>query len=318
MLLVDHDEAQVLEGGEEGGAGADGQARAPAPQELPLLDALAGAERAVQDGQVVAEAAPQAREDLVGERDLRDQHQRLAARGEGLAHRAQVDLGLAAARHPVQQERLEARLGERVQHRRQGALLLGGELHRGRGLEGRAQDVPGRGSLHDPDEPAGGELAGEVGGRGEVLAQRPQRRSPLGGARDRAEQGRLPRRPRELREGPVEAGARGERHHPLGARARRRGRLHGAARDEPVLLQRAQEGRRRLAAAALQPGGAARAVGQGGEQLPGRTARGPRRQGLPAARGEGVPPAEAGGGARRERGGERDAQRTGRIGRRFA
>ncbi len=77
MLLVDHDHAQVLERREQGRARAHRDGGRAAAQALPLLEALAGPQAAVQHGQLVAEARAQPRHDLVGERDLGNQHQGL-------------------------------------------------------------------------------------------------------------------------------------------------------------------------------------------------------------------------------------------------
>ena len=123
VLLVEHDHAQVVERREEGGARADRDRRRAEAQALPLRDALGGAEPAVQDGELVAEARAQAADDLVRERDLGDEHERLPAARERALDRAQVDLRLAAAGDAVQEE--AARLAR---------VDRGGELGAGRGL----------------------------------------------------------------------------------------------------------------------------------------------------------------------------------------
>ena len=106
VLLVDHDHAELLERGEERGARAHRDRRVAAAQALPLGEALGGPESAVQHRQSVAEARAQAAEDLVGQGDLGNQHQGLPPDAKGVGHRAQVDLGLAASGHAVEQEGL--------------------------------------------------------------------------------------------------------------------------------------------------------------------------------------------------------------------
>ena len=59
----------------------------------------------MQYGDRVAEAGPHPVDELVRERDLGHQDQDAAARGERGLGRGEEDLGLAAARHAVQEER---------------------------------------------------------------------------------------------------------------------------------------------------------------------------------------------------------------------
>ena len=109
VLFVDHDHAQVLEGCEECGLRAPTAIGvAPAPQQLPLFESLAGPQPAVEHGEFVTEAPPQTREDLMGEGDFRNQHECLPPGAKRFADSAQVDLGLAASRDAVEQEGLGA------------------------------------------------------------------------------------------------------------------------------------------------------------------------------------------------------------------
>ena len=64
-----------------------------------------------------AEAATEACQGLRGQADFRHQHQRLPALRQAMDDRLQVDLGLAAAGHAIQQERLEAVGGSDRGHR---------------------------------------------------------------------------------------------------------------------------------------------------------------------------------------------------------
>ena len=86
----------------------------PARSRCPHRVALARRERRVEDGDVVAEARAEARDELRRERDLGHEHDapraRVARGGDG----AQVHLGLAAAGDAVEEERRGARLCERA------------------------------------------------------------------------------------------------------------------------------------------------------------------------------------------------------------
>jgi hypothetical protein len=85
----------------------------------------------VQHRQTVAEARAQAAENLMGQCDLGNQHQGLPPDAEGVGHRAQVDLGLAASCHAVEQEGLGAALGHRRADLAAGDALLLGQGKRG-------------------------------------------------------------------------------------------------------------------------------------------------------------------------------------------
>ena len=70
VLLVDHDDAKVVERGEQCAARANCDRDLAARESPPLLEPFAGLEAAVQDGDAVAKARAQPRHDLMGERDL--------------------------------------------------------------------------------------------------------------------------------------------------------------------------------------------------------------------------------------------------------
>ncbi len=57
MLFIDDDEAQIFDRREDGRAGADDDARFAAADAIPLLGALVGRERGVQQRHAVAEGA---------------------------------------------------------------------------------------------------------------------------------------------------------------------------------------------------------------------------------------------------------------------
>ena len=104
VLLVDADDADPIERGEDRRAGADDDRSVAACDPLPLVAALGLGERRVEDGDAVAEAGAEAADRLRRERDLRDEHDRAASPLERGRARLDVDLGLAAAGRAVEQE----------------------------------------------------------------------------------------------------------------------------------------------------------------------------------------------------------------------
>ena len=103
VLLVDDDQAEVADRGEDGRARADADARLAAAQPPPLVVALAGREGRVEDREAVAEAGAEAGDGLRGEADLGDEDDRAAAALQRRLDRGQVDLGLARAGDAVEQ-----------------------------------------------------------------------------------------------------------------------------------------------------------------------------------------------------------------------
>jgi len=148
VLLVDDDQAEALDRGEHRRARAHAHARLAAAQAQPLVEALAVAERRVQDRDGVAEALDEARHDLRRQRDLGHQDDRplppLERRADGL----QVHLGLARAGDAVQEQILgrSPDLGEC-------RLLIAGQRHV---LAHPDRDVlrrPALGSRHQGHQP---------------------------------------------------------------------------------------------------------------------------------------------------------------------
>ncbi len=114
---------------------------------LALVAALGLGQRGVQHGDAVAEALAEAAERLRRERDLRDEHDRAAsARERGLA-RADVDLGLAAARRAVEQDVAAVAVEQLVDARERTRSCVLGQLGRRRL---RCQRAASRGSLRSP------------------------------------------------------------------------------------------------------------------------------------------------------------------------
>ena len=105
VLLVDDDQPEVRDRGEDGGARADGDPRLARAQPPPLVVALALPQRGVQQRDGVAEARLEAADGLRRERDLGHEHDHALAALERRGGGAQVDLGLARAGDAVQQVR---------------------------------------------------------------------------------------------------------------------------------------------------------------------------------------------------------------------
>ncbi len=103
MLFVDDDETQVLDRREDGRAGADHDARFSAAYAIPLLGALIGRKRGVQEGHAGAEEGMQLTRHRWGETNLRNQQNGAAAGQQHALHGRQVDCRLARAGHTVQQ-----------------------------------------------------------------------------------------------------------------------------------------------------------------------------------------------------------------------
>ena len=103
MLLVDDDEAEVVEGQIQGRAGADDEPRAARPRHAPAAAALGHGEARVPFGRAGAEAGVHALDELRRERDLGQKDERLAAHPQALGHGLQVHLGLARAGDALQE-----------------------------------------------------------------------------------------------------------------------------------------------------------------------------------------------------------------------
>ena len=130
MLLIEHDQAGIRQRAEDGGACPDHRVDGAGAGALPLVQALALGEAAVQQGHAAGEAGREAVHRLRCQRDLRHQHNPLASQRDGGGQRLQIDLCLAAAGHAVHEKR--RRLAG-VQRRGDGvdrAFLLGRERRR--------------------------------------------------------------------------------------------------------------------------------------------------------------------------------------------
>ena len=129
VLLVEDDEAGSRQGDKQGRARADHERGVPGARGGPGLQPLTGRQPRVNDRGLQAEPLAKASQQLRGQADFGHQHQGLAA---GLQHglqQPQVNLGFAAAGHPVEQVAAEA--AEVGGDRRHGSLLVGRQVRPG-------------------------------------------------------------------------------------------------------------------------------------------------------------------------------------------
>ncbi len=157
VLLVEHEQPESLDRREDGRAGTHADARLARAQPPPFVVALAGAQARVHHRHGVAEALDETPDDLRGEGDLGDEHDRPATLLERGGGGAQVDLGLARAGDAVQEPLRGASLAEREEQIVEDRLLLRDERRRP-GAERADREM--RGAAHGctalaPAEPAG-------------------------------------------------------------------------------------------------------------------------------------------------------------------
>ena len=105
MLLVDHDQAGIGDGREDGRARPDADPGLARAQAAPLVVARAGRHPGMKQRDGVAEAPPEAIHRLGRQGDLRDEDDRAPPPRQRLPGRLQVDLRLARAGHAVEQDR---------------------------------------------------------------------------------------------------------------------------------------------------------------------------------------------------------------------
>ena len=103
LLLIHDDQPQALKGGEKGGPGADHHLDLPLPRPLKLIVALPLGEPGIDDGHPVPEPPVKAHHRLVGEGDLRDQHDHLSPIPEHLVHHLHIHFRFSAAGDAVEQ-----------------------------------------------------------------------------------------------------------------------------------------------------------------------------------------------------------------------
>ena len=107
MLFVDDDEPEPFKRSEHGRAGADDDVDVAAPDPLPLVVPLAGREPAVLNRHAIAKVLAAHRSDRRRQCDFRDEDERATGLPAGPCRQAQVDLGLSAAGHAVEERDAE-------------------------------------------------------------------------------------------------------------------------------------------------------------------------------------------------------------------
>ena len=109
VLFIDDDQAELFQGGKNGAARADDNARAAVVDLVPLVMPFAFGEMTVEHRHLLLHRRKPALEALDGlrsERDFRHQHDGALAAVEHALDALQIDLRLAAAGHAMEQQRL--------------------------------------------------------------------------------------------------------------------------------------------------------------------------------------------------------------------
>ena len=130
LLLVQDDDAQVLAGGEHGGAGAHDHLGVAALDPLPLVVPLTHAQAAVEHRHLLAEPGRQQPQKLGRQRDFRHQQQRGLPPVQAVLDQADVHGGLAGAGDAVQQRHTGIRAVQLAAQTLEGGLLLRAEGQR--------------------------------------------------------------------------------------------------------------------------------------------------------------------------------------------
>ncbi len=128
VFLIDDDQPELPGRGEDRRARADDHRRMAGADLPPVEGPLCVGQLAVEHGHA-GQAFEQALEGLRGQGDFRDQEDRLSAGSDDLPDGPDVDLGLSAAGHAVQDGNREACIespGQLVEH----GLLVGVDLER--------------------------------------------------------------------------------------------------------------------------------------------------------------------------------------------
>ncbi len=124
MFLVDDDEPQVFQGGEEGGTRSDDHAMAPLPDAPPLVVSLSQPQAGMEHRHRLSQGALEPLHHLRRESDLRHQHDGGFTDLEDVADGPQVDLGFATAGYSVQQERTVSTFVDGCPDLEQGRVLV--------------------------------------------------------------------------------------------------------------------------------------------------------------------------------------------------
>jgi len=174
VLLVDDDQPDAAHRREHGRPGADDDPRLAPRDPVALVAPLRRPERRVHDRDAVAEPATESSHRLRRERDLRHEHDRPEPALERRRTRLEVDLRLAAAGRPLQQDVLADALVEcRDDPLDRRALLVRQRLRLGLAAERLALD--GRRSLAPRRAALRRDELERSGGRRAVVVRHPQR-----------------------------------------------------------------------------------------------------------------------------------------------
>ena len=157
VLLVHDDDAEFVDGREDGRARADDDARLASMDAVPFVVALAVAELAVEDGDGGAEAGGEALDGLGGEGDFGDENDGAAPFVERVGDALEEDLGLAARGDAVEEHGRRAPAGVGFVHGGAdeglgGGLFVGERQWKEGRMRRPAMGIPAFGLLGDRDE----------------------------------------------------------------------------------------------------------------------------------------------------------------------
>ncbi len=126
-LLVEADQTEAWDRGEDCRPAPEHDLRLAAPRAPPLLSTLELGQLAVKHRDRRVKAGPDALHELRGERDVGDEQKHAQAFGQGLLCRSQINLRLAARDDPMKERHLVG--ADHLQR----VPLLGGEVRRAGG-----------------------------------------------------------------------------------------------------------------------------------------------------------------------------------------
>ena len=132
VLLVDDDQAEPVQRREDGGPCAHHHVDVAAPDAVPLVVPLAVGQPAVLDGHAAAAGGAKRAHHGRRQGDLGHEHEHAPALPAHLSRELQVDGGLPAPGHPVQQRDPEPSVRRPRRQAAQRRLLLAGQLDRSR------------------------------------------------------------------------------------------------------------------------------------------------------------------------------------------
>ena len=146
VCLVDDDDSQIGEGREDRRARSNDDVDFVSLDPAPLVEALASGQPRMEHGDAIPEVSPEGGDELRSERNFGEEDQRAVSILEGRPNGADVDLGLAASCHAVEDESLVCAGSSRLEDRIECTLLGLGEivvlgLGNRLGLEGIAIDL---------------------------------------------------------------------------------------------------------------------------------------------------------------------------------